>query len=610
VIRGTYLGLESARRGLAAAQSALDTISHNVANANTEGYSRQRVNLKATEALPIPGIMMGTEPGQQGTGVGITNIERIRDDFLEYVYRHEVGVMGKGEIVQDGLESIQSFFNEPGDQGFGKIIESFFDSWETLSLDPESQSSRANLRDQAQTFINAVQDIDRRYDVELKRLNELIVSKVDDINSIAQDIGKLNIQISSIEANNNQSSNDLRDQRDLLVTKLARMINVDVIEDSSGSYTVNIAGHPLVDKNYVTPVEAEAEVTPAGLDYNLKFSNGLPLNLTSGELAGLVELRDEALPDSWHNFNVTISAIVNRVNELHREGFGLDGGDNRDFFTDVVTREVWGLSPLPTLTGLDTKLSDLGVTSGDFFVGNLRIQITEEDVNPGTSVTVKDILTRVFNGTDGRVQGELDTSGSTNGVILRLHNPPDLPGDGSVEVYESEINIKAGNSNFLSILGINPASEAEVPVEPPYVNVTRTLALNPLIVKNLDVIAAAKANDDGKFSGPGDNRLALEMADLKNLADFVQGDSVSGYYSGTITTIGVKVQEATRLTYNQKLVTENVENRREAVSGVSLDEEAVNMIKQQRALEAAARMISAADQVLDRIINQMGYVGR
>lgn len=610
MIRGTYLGLESARRGLAAAQSALDTISHNVANANTEGYSRQRVNLRATDALPIPGILMGNEPGQQGTGVTITNVERIRDEFLEYVYRHEVGVMGQSQTIKEGLESIQGFFNEPGDKGFGTIIESFFDAWETLSLDPESQSSRANLRDQAQTFINAVQDIDRRYEVELERLNDLIVTTVDDINAIAKDIAKLNTQISSIEANNSQNANDLRDQRDLLITQLARLINVDVVEDNLGSYSVNIAGHPLVDKNFVTPIEAEAEVTPVGLEYNLKFSNGLPLNLTSGELTGLVGLRTEILPDSWHKFNVTISAIVNRVNELHREGFGLDGFDNRDFFTDVVTREVWGLAPLPALTGLDTKLSDLGITSGDFFVGKVRIQITDEDVNPGTSVTVQDILDRVFNATDGRIQGELDSSGTTNGIILSLHNPPDLPGDGAIEVYENEINLKKGTSNIFSILGIDPASEAEVPLEPPYVNVTRTLALNPLIVRNLDVIAAARANDDGKYSGPGDNRLALEMADLKNLADFVEGDSVSGYYSGTITTIGVKVQEATRLTYNQNLVVENVENRREEVSGVSLDEEAVNMIKQQRALEAAARMISAADEVLDRIINNMGYVGR
>src|SRR3990172_3865226 len=124
------MGLEAASRGLTAAQSALDTISHNVANANTEGYSRQRVNLKATEALPIPGILQGTSPGQQGTGVRVFNVERLRDEFIEFVFRHENGTGGEADIVKSGLENIQSFFNEPGENGFGRMIESFFNAWE------------------------------------------------------------------------------------------------------------------------------------------------------------------------------------------------------------------------------------------------------------------------------------------------------------------------------------------------------------------------------------------------------------------------------------------------------------------------------------------------
>jgi flagellar hook-associated protein 1 FlgK len=610
VIRGTYLGLEAASRGLAAAQSALDTISHNVANANTEGYSRQRVNLKATEALPIPGILMGTSPGQQGTGVRVINIERMRDEFLEFVYRHESGVGGEADIIKSGLLNIQGFFNEPGEYGLGRMIENFFNSWEILSTDPESLSTRANLRDQAQTFINAVQTIDKQFDVEVRRLNDQILMKVNEINTIAKDIGHLNNQISAIEANNSQQANDLRDERDLLVAKLSRIINVEVVEDNFGAYSVNVGGHPLVEKNFTTPIVAKPYSTPVGVSYSLQLSSGLPLDLTRGELNGFLKLRDNILPDAWHNFNVSVSAIVNRVNQLHREGYGLDGGTNRSFFNDITTRELWGLTPLPALTGLDTKLSNLGITSGDFFIGNFRAIITDDDVSPDSTVTVRDVLTRIFNGTDGKVQGVLDTSGTTSGVILRMHNPPDMPADGTTGSYENDIDAKAGTSNFLQALGIDPTTEVKLEQDQPYVNVARTLSLNPLIAKDLRVIAAARANDDGKYSGPGDNRLALAMADLKNLPSFVQGDSISGYYQGTIVTVGVKVQEATRLTTNQELIMGSIENRRDAVAGVSLDEEAVNMIKFQRALEAAARMISVADQVLDLIINQMGYAGR
>ena len=603
------MGLEAASRGLTAAQSALDTISHNVANANTEGYSRQRVNLKATEALPIPGILQGTSPGQQGTGVRVFNVERLRDEFIEFVFRHENGTGGEADIVKSGLENIQSFFNEPGENGFGRMIESFFNAWEILSTDPESLSTRANLRDQAKTFINAVQAIDKQFEVEVRRLNDLIVMKVDEVNAIAKDIARLNNQISSIEADNNQQANDLRDERDLLVSKLSRIINVDVIEDNTSAYTVNVAGHPLVDKSFTTPIIAKASTTNVGISYTLELSNGLPVTLLRGELSGLVKLRDQYLPEAWHSFNTTVSAIVNRVNHLHRDGFGLDGEDNRTFFNDITTRQLYGLTPLPALTGLDTKLVDLNISSGDFFIGDYRLVISDDEVTPDSTVTVRDILNRIFDGTDGRVQGILDTSG-TDGVILRLHNPPDIPTDGATSSFENTINAKAGTSNFLQALGVDPLTEAEIPQDPPYFNVARRLSLNPLIERDLRVIAAARANDDGLYSGPGDNRLALEMADLKNLANFVQNDSITGFYQGTIVTIGVRVQETTRLTTNQNLIMENIENRRDQVAGVSLNEEAVNMIKYQRALEAAARMISVADQVLDRIINQMGFAGR
>ncbi|MCD6118556.1 flagellar hook-associated protein FlgK [bacterium] len=610
MIRGTYLGLESAKRGLTVAQAALDTVSHNVANANTEGFSRQRVDIVATSALPVPGISQGAEPGQIGTGVRVFAVTRIRDEFLEFVFRSENGVAGESEETKNGLENIESFFNEVGERGFAQVIENFFNAWEVLSNDPESRSTRANLRDVAQSFINSVQDIDDRFDIESRRLNEQIRLKVEEVNLFAKQIANLNEQISSIECSENLRANDLRDSRDLLVAQLSRLINVDVHEDSFSAYSVNVAGHSLVEKHFVSPLEADASVTSAGLSYTLKFSSGLPVNLTSGELSGLIKLREETLPDAWHSFNIVVSAMVNRVNELHRQGYGLDEQTNRDFFIDIVTRELYGLNPLPVLTGLDTKLSDAGVTSGDFFIGNERIVITDDDVSPDSDVTVGDILQAIADATDGQVRGELDTVGGTNGVILRLHNPPDIDFGGSASVHGDDIDAKEGTSNFLSALGIDPSMEVEISQDPPYVNISKSLALNPLIRQDLDAIAAARPNEDGGFSGPGDNRLALEMADLKNFREFVGGDSLSEYYRGTVVTIGVKVQEITRLTHNQNMIMEQINQRRESVSGVSLDEEAISMIKFQRALEAAARMISVADQILDRIINNMGYAGR
>lgn len=607
MIRGTYLGLEAARRGLMAAQSALDTVSHNLANANTPGFSRQRVVLKATEALPVPGIMMGTQAGQVGTGVRVESIERIRSQFLDQIFRAESGYQGELDTLKSGLENIEMLFNEPGERGFSNILDSFFKSWEMLSNDPEGTSARANLREVSQTLITSIKNIDAGFDSEIRRINDQIGIKVGEVNALTRQIAALNKEIVNIEGSPSRNANDLRDQRDLLVSQLSKLININVHEDQFGAYSVNVAGHPIVQGIYVTDLQIRTIETATGISYEIGLANKLPLDLQSGELYGLVQLRDKYIPDVRHKFNIAVSSVVNRVNATHREGFGLDGVTNRSFFMDFVTRQISGLNSLPALTGLDTKLFDLGISSGDFFIGDKRIIVTDEDVLPDSTTTVRDILRRVFDATGGRVQG---VEGENSTVILELHNPADMEAGGSASAFESRINAKAGTTNFLQLLGLVPESETAVPQDPPYVNIAKAIRLNPLILNDLGTIAAARAGEDGGFSGPGDNRLALDMADLKNYASFVEGDTIFGYYRSTVISLGVQLQETTRAANIQNLVMEQIEMRIESVSGVNLDEEAINMIRYQRSIEASSRMVSALDSVLDRIINNMGLVGR
>ena len=607
MIRGTYIGLEAARRGLMAAQQALDTVSHNVANANTPGFSRQRVVQVATEALPVPGIMMGTGAGQVGTGTRVVAIERIRNEFLDHIFRAENGYLGELDTIKSGLENIEMLFNEPGELGFSNILDAFFKAWELLSNDPEGTSARANLRDVSQTLITSIKSIDAGFDSETRRINDQIGIKVREVNALTQQIAAINKEIVNIEGSPSRNANDLRDQRDFLVGQLSGLININVHEDQFGAYSINVGGHPIVQGVFVTNLEMRTIETSSGLSFEIGLENGLPLALQSGELYGLVQLRDTFITEVRHNFNIAVSSVVNRVNALHREGFGLDGVTNRSFFVDFITRQITGLISLPPTTGLDTRLFDAGITSGDFFIGDKRIIVSDDDVLPDSAVTVRDVLRKIFDSTGGRVQG---VEGDNFTVILELHNPPDLDTGGSAGAFESRINAKAGTTNFLAMLGLVPGSESAVPQEPPYVNIAKALRLNPLILNDLRTIAAARAGDDGEFSGPGDNRLALDIADLKNFANFVEGDTIFGYYRGVVISLGVKVQEYSRASTIQQMVIEQIEMRIESVSGVNLDEEAINMIRYQRAVEANSRLITSMDSVLDHIINNMGLVGR
>ncbi|MDR7434388.1 MAG: flagellar hook-associated protein FlgK [Armatimonadota bacterium] len=460
-----FFGLDIIRRALAAQKLALDVTAHNIANANTPGFSRQEAVQATTPPYTIPALNRPAAPGQLGTGVQIAQIRRLRDQFIDAQIRQEGQSAAKWKAIRDALSQVEVIFNEPSDQGLSMVFSRFWNAWQEVARAPETIAVRASLREQAVTLAGAI----RHTYEQLKQLRDQVdysVSiKVDQINTLARQIFDLNRQISNIEAMGDQA-NDLRDQRDLLMEELTKIADVTLSETSTGKLLVFLQGRPLVGEVKV----AELAAVPDPMNGNLRAvqwaDTGQPVAFNNGEIAALLEIRDMTIPAYQRELDAIAQALMTNVNAQHRAGFDLNGA-----------------------------------SGGDFFVG------------AGAS--------------------DIDVDASIKGDLTRI---------------------------------------------------------------------AASAS-----GAPGDGRNALSIAQLQ-FAKVLNGGTatIDDVYRGLISQLGVSAQEAKRLQENQDLLVEQLTLRREAISGVNIDEEVTNMIRYQHAFEAASRLARAYDEILDTLINELG----
>lgn len=245
-MRSTFHGFETVKRSLFAQQTALNTTGNNIANVNTQGYTRQRVELTASRAMEAVGVMRGNTPGQLGTGVEFSSIERIREKFLDDQYRNENKSLGEWTIRRDTLEKIEAIMNEPSESGIRTVIDQFWSSWQDLSKDPTNLTARAVVKQRAIALAEAFNFTAAKLTDLNNDLTQNININLGKANGTISQISKLNEEIVKIEGLGD-NANDLRDQRDLLVDELSKLVNVNVQEMSNGTYTINVGNVTVVE---------------------------------------------------------------------------------------------------------------------------------------------------------------------------------------------------------------------------------------------------------------------------------------------------------------------------------------------------------------------------
>ncbi|MCL6627538.1 MAG: flagellar hook-associated protein FlgK, partial [Alicyclobacillus shizuokensis] len=282
---GTFLGLEIATRGLQAQQAAIEVTAHNVANANTPGYSRQRADLTATLPLEVPGLTSAVH-GQIGTGVEVAEIQRLRDNYLDNQYWDQNQYLGQWQATQDSLQKITAILNEPSDSGISTVMQSFWNAWDQLATNPGDLSAR-NLV--AQSAVTVAQTLNQMAN-QLSDLNDDLTTSlgdtVDQVNSYLTQIAQLNKQIDIVSQSGNQP-NDLLDQRDYLVDQLSSLVDISVKSDGTTPFQISIGGTVVLDDQTV-------ETDPSDPSQPVLHTTGDPANplsipVSGGQVKGLVD---------------------------------------------------------------------------------------------------------------------------------------------------------------------------------------------------------------------------------------------------------------------------------------------------------------------------------
>lgn len=328
------ISLNTAVQALLAQQMALDTTSHNISNASTPGYSRQRARLEA-----LPGAYVNDGLPHPGYGVQVVDISRVRDIFADYQLRGQLASGAQFDTETQALTSIENLMAEPGSAGMRAALDQFFNAWRDLSNNPESGPARIAVIQAGQTLSMAANRLGNSLVQQRTDANNRIGASITEVNGLTAQIARLNEQIVPMRMSGT-STGDLEDQRDAALDRLAQLMNITYVEVDNGSIEVSVGGHPLVTRNISFAIEG----VPNALNANyldLRFvGDTIPLNVARGEIRANLDMRDSYVPARITELDTLVARIISDVNTAHAAGYGLDGVTGRAFFAGTSAANV------------------------------------------------------------------------------------------------------------------------------------------------------------------------------------------------------------------------------------------------------------------------------
>ena len=619
----TFQGIEIGKTGLITSRRGLDVVGHNIANVANRAYSRQRVEITSLPSIDIGKLKVGQ-------GALATTIRRIRDFYLDLRIYDVNALKNLWETKFNILREVEQIVGEPGTTAttsFATIktrLEDFVNSLNDMANHPSQTAHRQEVLVKAKTLTQSIRQTYHHLYTLQQNLNDQIIDNVREINNILKEIADLNVRIAQDQAKG-LSPNDLMDKRDALVKKLSSYLDVQVTDTERG-YIVSSGGIHLVLQDHYETIEA----VPTRNLYNsfvhleVKGKNFLP---EAGKLRALLDLRDRDIAYMIRLLNSLAANLISDINAIHKEAFGLNGKTGLPFFKEqFLAKAPWAMFDLngdgiPDSTGIymvigKNKLDPNAVLgfSGTIDLGNVKINYYAED-------RVKDVITRI-NASGADVVAYLDTKSRLviKATLSKSSVRPDfvishledsgrflsdfagiLKGSGKVNAFDWHIPRDAEKLyNYVALYDVNPAS---------WIDVSEAVAKDP------NNIAAAYGKDldgDGvadELTGKGDNRAALDMVKILSNANVVMLDkqvsSFSQHIDKSVAWLGALTQGVKMGMEREKTVLLALENMKESISGVDIDEEVANMIKYQHSYQAAAKFIATLNQMLDMLIRMV-----
>ena len=628
---------------LSASQRSLQTVSQNIANANTEGYSRQRV-LQSTQTPVFQGSFY------LGTGVTTSSIDRIYDSFLTGEVRTYTSSFNQAQSYAKYADALDEMLAD-SQIGLMPAVEEFFSTVQGVANDPSAMPARQAMLSQGETLVDRFRYIDQRFSEVREQVDQQVGSLVAEVNSLAAGIADLNRSI--VLAPGRGQPNDLLDQRDILLNQLAEKVSVTTLEQDNGAIDVFIGKGQILVLNFDS---SELQITRNQYDIRqseISIDTGAPSPveissfISGGQLGGLVNFRDNVLNSSQNALGSLAIGMADTFNAQQRLGQDLDGVLGSNFFTSPTLQVlpasgspstvVANLSDSSQLTKDDYQLVYNG---GDVYtLTNLSTNATST-VNTGGSYPYTSVDTDGFNLTitAGAVAGdsflirpgrlgalELDvalTSGRQIAAASPIRTERALTNTGSGEISAGVAsNVAAaptgtglGGDVTLTYNGgniqISGASVLGSPVSVAYAPPNQAISIAfGGDIGAVDISISGTLQDGDSFTitdnaaGSSDNRNILNLGALQTTR-LMDGGAASydEYYSGMVAEVGIQTNQANITKDAQSRLLDQALNARDSLSGVNLDEEAANLMKFQQAYQAASQLIVASNSMFQSLL--------
>lgn len=598
--------------GLNAAQIGIDTTGHNIANAKTEGYSRQRVVTAASTPLSV-------DPGQRGGGTQITEIVRVFDSFVFGRLANAAQNKENSDTLKKNLEELSSYFPEIDDVGIKNDMQNYFDMWQSLAGNPSNTSLKVALAQQTQTLTQHIQETRSQITTLQSSLNDQVKVNIDEVNRIAKQISELNIEINKAESGGANNANDLRDQRTQLELSMSKLIGAKVIVgqietnnviDSNialkqGSYTIQIGGFNIVDGGSFHPIGMESASNQNGYnDLYYERQDGVKVpytdSITGGKIGALLELRgstigtngefeDGFLQETINNLDAFAKGMIEATNNVYAEtattsmqSNPLSFSNNQSLLStdenfkagtfDIIVYDIDGNEVGRRTISMDegTMIDDSPMTTNSI-VG--QINLSNDDNKDGNALNdIDDMLLATFN---------------TNQKVFQVDLKASLLAQGYTFAIEDN------GTNFAGVTGVNRFYDGSD---------AKNISLNSALKEDTSKIKGFKSPANG------DNQTALKMVELQFASvTFGSGlnkstDTLYGYFDNLVTQVGTKTNSV--ILTNDALTAQYnaIKQEYDTVSKVSIDEELANLIQYQTSYGAAAKVITTIDQMMTTLL--------
>jgi flagellar hook-associated protein 1 len=566
--------LQIGRSAILSYSGALHAVGNNVSNAGAPDYTRLSPQLDPVQGVAINGDV------QPGAGVTLSDILRNVDEALESRVRTAIGVQVNAASQREALAQVETYFDDLNGTGVGAQLQGFFHTFDELQNTPEDLAVRDLTIAGGVQMAESMKGLRRQLISLGASIDSQISQSVEIADRIATEVAALNSQITSSEAGDRGQANSLRDRRDALLRELSQYFDVAVREQPDGALNVYVGGEALIQGNFKRDLVAVVQNDGEFVRSSVRFADtNQQVLVRSGRIGGLMQAREEHAYGRIAALDELAAGVIAEVNRLHVDGQGLQG------FRDVTGAYDLLSSSLPLDSGAAGAVAQ--VQSGSFYITVLddatqtpvahRIDVTLDGTSTGT--TLASLVQAINDEVDG-VTAEVTGDN-------RLNIQADA-GSSFVFGFDGQ-EARPDTSGVLAALGVNTFFTGRDASD---IDVNEALKGDPSRLAASSVYLAGEATVAGRIA-------SLDSA----VSSILGGVSIPEFYNAMAGDVAVTAASANEAVKAADTVSSSLQAQRESVSGVNLDEEAIALLKYERAFQGAARFVTVVDQLLGEVVS-------